>query len=93
MPRRANPIYDKLVNAPRVETAHATLSVIDRVQDHHRNPGLQVAALAAAFLLMAERFQVSAQEAFTATQNLMNNHDGRAVEFEAVRLYLANEVR
>ena len=91
MPRSR--IYDSLVNAPRATTAHLTLALIDRVQGHHQQPGAQIAALSAAFLLLCERFQVSPQDAFTATKNLMNDHDGRAIEFEAVRMYLQNEVK
>lgn len=90
---KKNVIYDKLVNAPRILTASLSLGLIDRVQGHYLTPGVQVAALAATFLLVCERFNVEPQDAFTATKNLMNDHDGRSIEFEAVRLYLQNEVR
>lgn len=86
--------HDKIVNAPRDVAANATLLLIDRLQEfieHH--PGVQVTASAALFLLLCEKFGVQAQDAFTAAKNLMNARDGRlSKEFEAVRLYLANEV-
>ena len=88
-------IRDKLVNAPREVSAQATVLLIDALQDfidHH--PGVQVTASAALFLLLCERFGVDAQDAFTTAKNLMNAHDGRlAHEFQAVRMYLQNEVR
>ncbi|HWL80080.1 MAG TPA: hypothetical protein VNR89_03945 [Roseomonas sp.] len=88
-------IYDKLVNAPRDTSAAATVLLIDRLQDFiEEHPGVQVVAASALFLMLCERFGVSAQDAFTAAKNLMNEHDGTlSHEFKAVRAYLANEVR
>lgn len=88
-------IHDKITNAPRQLSATATVLLIDALQDYiEENPGVQVTAAAALFLLLCERFNVPAQDAFTATTNLMNGKDGRlAKEFEAVRLYLQHEVQ
>lgn len=87
-------MYDKLTNAPVQRTASCAFHMVDVMQDHYQDPGVQVNAAAALFLLLCERFQVSAQDAFTAAKNLMNHADGsRRDEFEAIRLYLKNEVR
>lgn len=72
------------------ESATSTMRVIDCVQD--LPPHLQVIAIAATFKLMIERFGIEGQDAFTITDNIMNHADGRRVEFDAVRDYLANEV-
>lgn len=72
------------------ESATSTMRVIDALQD--LPPHLQLIAIVATFKLMIERFNVDAQDAFTVTDNIMNHADGRRVEFDAVRAYLANEV-
>lgn len=72
------------------ESAAATMRVIDSVQD--LPPHLQVIGITATFKLLAERFNMSVADAFTVADNIMNHAEGRRVEFDAVRDYLANEV-
>ena len=88
---KPNAVYDRLVNAPRKETAGLTIGLLDRLQ-LSVNHGVQVAACAALFLTVCERFGVPAQDAFTASKNLMNDHDGRSHEFRGVQAYAENEL-
>lgn len=71
-------------------SATSTMRVIDSVQD--LPPHLQVIAITASFKLLIERFGVTPDDAFTATDNIMNHAQGRRVEFDAVRAYLENQV-
>lgn len=87
-------IRDQLNNAPSEEVARVSYALIDRLQHEYEQPGVQVAAAAAFFLLVAERFGVPAQDAFTATKNLMNDRDNRLKhEFQAARAFLREEIR
>lgn len=81
---------DLMNMVPVKEAATSTLAIIDRVQT--LPPHLQVIAIVAAFKLLIERYGVDPQDAFTVTDNVMNHAQGRRVEFDAVRAYLANEV-
>lgn len=81
---------DELNSVPVKEAATTTMRVIDAIQT--LPPHLQVIAVVASFKLLIERFGVDAQDAFTVADNVMNHAQGRRVEFEAVRQYLANEV-
>jgi len=92
--KTVNPVYEQLINAPRVGTATATFHLIDTIQAFHRNRGLQIGAAAILFILLCEHLKVSEQDAFTAAKNLLNSHDDAlGTEFEAIRAYLRNEVR
>jgi hypothetical protein len=75
---------------PVNEAAVSTMRVIDAVQD--LPPEHQVVAITSAFKLLAERFNVAPQDAFTITSNIMNNAEGRRPEFEAVKAYLQHEL-
>jgi hypothetical protein len=87
-------VYDSLINASRVGTAQASFLALDALQNFYRTPGVQIAGAAALFILLCERFGVSVQDAFTATKNLMNYHDDRlGTEFEAIRMYLEEELK
>ncbi|MCG7628368.1 hypothetical protein MHM88_11170 [Epibacterium sp. MM17-32] len=81
---------DLMGMAPATESATSTMRVIDAVQD--LPPHLQLIAITATFKLMIERFGVPAQDAFTITDNLMNDQAGKRPEFAAVRMYMENEV-
>jgi hypothetical protein len=71
--------------------ARATIKVLDAVQ--YVRPEEAIAGLSAAFLLITERYGVSAQTAFLAASNMMNHHDHRgASEFDAARSYLDADV-
>lgn len=89
MPR--NRIADALNNADQRGAAVASMSVIDRLQSHA--PGEQVIGACATFLILCEHYGVTAQDAFTVTKNCMNDAQRRLVpEFEAVKLYVRNEL-
>lgn len=81
---------DLMVNANLRHVANASVAVIDRLQAYA--PHEQIAGAAASFILMCEHFGVSPQDAFATATNIMNQAEGRRAEFEAVRLYLENEV-
>ncbi len=70
--------------------ATSTMAIIDRIQDMPAST--QVVAIASAFKLLVERHGIPAQDIFTVADNVMNRADGRRVEFDAIRMYLANEV-
>lgn len=81
---------DLMNMVPVKEAAVSTMRVIDTLQD--LPPHLQVVAIVATFKLVTERFGIEPQDAFTVTDNIMNHAQGRRVEFDAVRMYLENEV-
>lgn len=87
-------IHQQLTNADRVGTATATFHCIDALQGFHRDPGVQINAAVILFVLLCERFGIEPQDAFVTGKNLLNNHDDRlGREFEAIRMYLKEEVR
>jgi hypothetical protein len=89
-----NPVYEQLINAPRVQTALATFQLLDTLQAFHENRGLQINASILLAVLMCEHLNVDFGDAVTAAKNLLNTHDDKlATEFEAIRWYLREEVR
>lgn len=88
-----NAVYERMVNASSRKAAECSLLILDKCQDYiESDNSVQVLASAAVFLLLCERFGVSAQDAFTAAKNMLADHDGRASDFRAVRDYVRNEV-
>lgn len=87
-------LYDRVVNVPAASAGQAAMGVIDALQHYiERDKGAQAVGLCSAFLLFCERFGLQAQDVFTATKNLMNAAEGDVrKDFDAVRLYLQNEV-
>lgn len=81
---------DLMNNADPAAVATATMTVIDKLQ--HEQPHVQQMAAAALFVLLAERWGVEPQDVMVATKNLMIGVDGKRAEFEAVALYLENEL-
>ena len=81
---------DLMGMAPVKQSATSTMRVIDALQD--LPPHLQMIAVTASFKLMADRFGMPVQDAFTMTDNIMNEAEGKRPEFAAVRMYLENEV-
>lgn len=72
------------------EVSRASLLVLNTLQDVR--PEVQIMGAATVFLELAEFLGVPAQDAFTATKNLINDQDGKRVEFKAVRAYLEGEL-
>lgn len=72
------------------EVANATMAVIDRIQNMSAETA--VAAMAATFLLMCERYDLTPQDAFAVVDNVMNYAEGRRPEFKAVAQYLDEEL-
>ena len=68
----------------------AAMAVINSVQQVP--PAVQAHGIAAAFILLAERYGLEPQHLFQRTTNLMNYAEGRRPEFAAVAEYLANEL-
>lgn len=82
---------DLLNNVGVREVATATMGVIDAIQD--RPAAARPLAIAAAFLLLSERMNVSVPDLFAMTTNLMNHAEGRRTEFKAVAAYLREELK
>lgn len=81
---------DALNNADVGDVANCAMAIINATQD--MRPQNQVTGLAAAFLLVCERFGVSAQDAFAVISNIMNHADGRRPEFAAVKQFMEEEL-
>lgn len=84
---------DRLMNANKAEVARDTVTVFDRIQ--HLPKHRQLLALAAAFLLTADASGIPAQDAFTATKNLMKDpltSTGLSPQFQAMKFHLRTEV-
>ena len=73
------------------EVSRAALTVLNTLQD--TRPEVQIMGAATVFLSLAEYLGVPAQDAFTATKNLINDQDGKRVEFRAVQAYLEGELK
>jgi phytoene/squalene synthetase len=87
-------VYERIINVRAQDAGKAAMSVIDALQKYiEEDKGAQAVGLCAAFLLFCERFGLSPQDVFVATKNLMAHVAGdNRKDFEAVRLYLQNEV-
>lgn len=72
------------------DVAMASMTVLDRLQDFR--PEIQIMGAAAVFLELADHIGIPAQEAFTATKNLINGDDGKRPEFRAISAYLKGEI-
>ena len=81
---------DLMNMAPVVASANASMAVIDAVQ--HMEPHMRVIAITTAFKLLSERFDITPQDAFAVTDNIMNHAEGKRHEFAAIRDYLRNEL-
>lgn len=81
---------DLFMNADPKAVALCTMQVIDSTQRHHAH--IQMHAMAASFLLLAEHWGVPAQDLFSATKLLMNSQDGKRPEFAAVSEYIEKEL-
>jgi hypothetical protein len=81
---------DLLNTVPLRKAANACVAVVDAIQDFPKE--VQAVAIAATFVLLAERFGLPAQDLMTVTSNVMNHAEGRRAEFQAVSRYLKTEV-
>ena len=82
---------DLFHSLPTKAAAQTTIAALNAIQD--RRPECQVAGLAAAFLLVCEKYGMPAQDAFTATRNMMHGHKARGgYEFDAAQSYLSDDV-
>lgn len=81
---------DLFNNAQVRDVSNASMAVITTIQD--MQPHVQMAALAATFLLLSDHWKVAPQEAFAAVKNLMNHAEGRRPEFNAVAAYMEAEL-
>ena len=80
---------DVFGNVPARDSANAAMAVIDALQSFR--PEVQLAGLASAFKLAAERVGIRPTDAFTVSGNLMNDVEGRRPEFAAVAEYMKQE--
>lgn len=78
-------------SADPARVANCTMAVIDATQRGFQ-PHEQMHAMAIAFLMLAEHWGVPAQDAFTASKNLLNDQEGKRPEFGAVVQYMKNEL-
>lgn len=92
--RRSLVSRDRLTNANRKRVAGLVVNLFDRIQSHPIKEE-QLLALAGAFVLMADAFRFSAQDAFTAVKNLMtqpDKEDGLVHQFAAMKYHLQTEL-
>ncbi|MGN6548398.1 MAG: hypothetical protein ACTHJ3_00675 [Pararhizobium sp.] len=75
--------------SPRL-VAMASMQTLNGLQDFR--PEVQIMGAAAVFLQLADHLGIPAQEAFTATKNLINGDDGKRVEFRAIDDYMKGEL-
>lgn len=84
---------DALMNASRSKVADACVAVFDRLQGLPKET--QILALAAAFLLSTDASRIPAQEAFTATKNLMfceRTASKLDLQFQAMKFHLNTDL-
>lgn len=82
---------DKLNNAKTKDVTQAVYGLVDQLQFHQ--PHIQAAAVAVLFLVVADRYRVSAQDIFTTVKNLLADPiHGEAPELRALRMYVNNEL-
>lgn len=81
---------DLFNNADTRRVGNAAMTIIDRLQ--HFRPHEQMHAAAVVFLVLAEHWGMSAQDAFTATKNLINGAEGKRPELAAVEQYVKEEL-
>jgi hypothetical protein len=84
---------DRLNQADKAEVARACVTIFDQVQRLPKH--IQLMGLAAAFILTANASGIPAQDAFTATKNLMHDpltSTGIAPQFQAMDYHLRTEV-
>lgn len=84
---------DRLMNADSRQVARATVSIFDRIQGMPK--AVQLLGLACAFILTASVSGINAQDAFTASKNLMADplgEQGLSRDFAAMRFHLDTDV-
>lgn len=84
---------DRLNQAPRSAVARLCVRLFDLIQSQPKEH--QLLALAGAFVLAAEAFKFSAQDAFQAVKNLMadpTTSTGLGVQFDAMKWHLEEEL-
>ena len=69
--------------------ANASMAVIDALQNYPAHE--QAAGLAAAFLLMTERFKLRVPDTCAVASNLIFAAEGKRPEFKAVEHYMREE--
>jgi len=81
---------DHMMLADPKPVGHASMTVIDRLQDY--SPTSQVLASGMVFLLLCKRYGVLPQTVFDTTQNMWNGAAGKHPELRAVESYLGEEI-
>jgi anthranilate phosphoribosyltransferase len=81
-----------MINAPRQETANATLHAISAVANN-ASPAAQPVAILAAAVLFIEGKGLDLQDTMVLVKNLINSHDTHlGTDFEAIRMYVENDL-
>ena len=84
---------DAINNAPPKEVALASFEIINALQNHYDRPHVQAAAACAVFLVLCQQVRIEPQTIFTAVSNILSDErEGGRDEFEALRMYVANEI-
>lgn len=81
---------DRLANMDIKRATHATMSIIDSIQDLTSEE--QITGICATFILLADRLNIEPQDCFVLTKNLMNGADGKVSEFRGVQMYMEKEL-
>lgn len=81
---------DKINHASRDQVAQATVALVDANQA--RPAEVQVVAAATLYLLLCDHYGVRPQDIFDATNNLINDAEGRRPEIAGVADYIQHEL-
>lgn len=82
---------DRMAMVAPGRVAEASMDILNSMQVRF-TPEEQITAAAAVFVILADRFNVEAQDAFTVTKRVINAVDGVRPEFRAVQHYARNEL-
>lgn len=80
---------DRYGNVDSRQAARAAMTVADAIQDLPAEE--QVAGLACAFKLCAERYGLNVPDTLTVSGNIINTVDGKRPEFRALAEYMEKE--
>ncbi len=81
---------DALTNAQPHQVCRGAMTILDTMQNMHKEE--QVASAAIVFLALCSRLRLEPQDAFTVSKNMLNGKEGVRPEFVAVERYMKGEL-
>lgn len=82
-------IRDKIMNTDAAAAAKTVMAVLDKIQ--HTDVNLQITSIGCLFVLICQRFDLSATDVLTAAANLMTDADTTRAEFRAAKALMQRE--